>query len=514
MDKTFIKFLILLFFLYFICQKQSIESYIQININNTQTACDDSSESCMISYRGDLGFHCTEPSDLEKIGYDISPHESSDLLSDSFNVTVNGCSAGYEEVSPGSAQATVCSSTGTPYTLSGCQAKCTPPSLSESIVDPENPQARIFNDYPDYMSMDGSSPEEFGNAPRLGGTWIPIGNPVTRQGDDVEDGQESSRIYKILGNNFKCSTIGSSRVEIGDNVCYDLNSNGRIVNSTSCERNEQNNYLSYPDGLSYGTGISGDTLTGYGNNYFDYSRTDHLSEEDPKPEREVMAYCPGPGAEYILFGCESNCLSRNSQSEPYPRETETIFIKDETTGGMTEITSGSDPYNEGDPAFLNPNPSHFNPNITCSSGYTASDHDGVHSDPTIQPEPCLHKQGHMNYAPSSCFPQCNSDEGGEECINLSFNLNKSQYDWLNQLDKQTEVDGYKDNIPTFFINSVVNATPELLDELKNSLYYYRSFSPDGNPDNEIKTIETQFKCRSGSESDGPIENQTVCELLN
>lgn len=540
MDKTFIKFLILLFFLYIICQEYSIEPYIQINIRNTQTACDSSSESCMVSYRGDLGFHCTEPSDSDKRGYNIVDHDSNALLSDSFNVEVDGCSPGYEETrGPGTATANVCSSTNTPYTLTGCQPKCHSPSLSDTPVDSVNAEARLFADYPNYMSENGIHPDDFGNNDlTLEYSWIPVVNQGVRQhGSKVKDGSDGTRYYKLMNHNIKCSP-GSSPVPITDNVCYDLDDNGRIVYNTDCRRSDQNNYLSYPGGLSYSigvnraeptailtadrplnTGIGNDTLgqitryretPSWGDTLFDYSKIDPditLQEDEPAKERQVMAYCPEPGAEYILFGCEPNCNKRE-ESVPYP-SIETIFKKNIDSGQMEEVET--DPYHEELDSSLNPN--NFNPNIMCSENYISNNpiSGGSNRIPATQPGPCLHLDGHLDYVPSSCFPECSE---GEECVNLTFNLNKSDYSWLNQSDKQVEVDGYKNNIPEFFQNSIRNSTPEKLNELKNSLYYYRSFSPDGNPDNEIRTIETQFRCTSGTEADSSESNQVICELLN
>ena len=151
MDKTFIKFLILLLFLYFISLKQSKESFIQIDLSQIQTDCNAIDANCNKNFIGGTGWHCNPPDNRDQYNI-INEDEISDtnqrILSDNIDLvnTSGGCSEGNELVNAGlndSFYISSCQMSETPYTLTGCQTKCTKPT-EDNISDMYNNNIKLI----------------------------------------------------------------------------------------------------------------------------------------------------------------------------------------------------------------------------------------------------------------------------------------------------------------------------------------------------------------------------------
>lgn len=481
MEKTFVYYILLLLFLYFICQKQSLESFIQIDLSQIEEDCNALDETCSNNYTGQIGFHCTRPDNFHQ--YQFNTGGIVDDQDRIFNTSIGneenqfraiGCNEDSEPLNmePRNIQTQPCETSNTPYRLTGCVNKCRRPDSLSDMYDLA--PGKHIEDLPPYLSrteaMYGS---EYG----------------------IQDGL--SRSYRILTDNngepiLQCKQNTSTKAT---DVCYNLNDGSE----TSC-RGRGDGYLSIPG------------------NFRTLDALDQLWTDKGlnRSGNEVFAYCSPEvadrGGPYTILGCESLCNNREGLSLGSGLN-EIIYKKDVDPNNPDILSRVSDdPYQESDGAILSP--TNFNPNVTCHSNYEADAGAGARDDSTPEYSACPHSDGHNNYSVQGCFPSCPSDK---ECINFSAIYPKSSNPWLNTApgpgdnDKDLdEVNAYKNNLERDYSSILEDSNPEKIQQLKDSLYYYRRSDPDGNPDGPNVRIETQLRCTGGADTSDP----TMCELIS
>ena len=391
----FIGFILLC--LYLSCKNK--EGFVVINKTQFDEQCSQGHE-CIVTQSGASGFICSENANSGNYNI-VGGGDGVTIFSDSFNLSLRAdqpCNSDNADPDPAvdTPIVSACTSSDSPYELSGCISKCTKPLTSD-----------IYN-------LD-SAPNKIENST----------DPIENQDITCNDGFVPA-----------------------ENICFH-----KDTGAINPNRNQ------------------GDCV-GSDNIWYDGAQG-------------VKTYCPSPGEDYVIMGCEPTCLSRISHSDDYliGSVLDNIDVyrtgkelmqvtpqRDESSIGEIQILNTS-PYNvsEGGSSL---DPNNFNVNITPASvdvNGTTIDFEGggVAEACNINSEDEVTRD---KYYVKGLFPTCGDDE---ECLNFNITYNEDEekpYN-LEQLRGQNSVE--VDFLPTDIFQG--EPSPEDIQKYKDSLYYFRGF---------------------------------------
>lgn len=342
----------------------------------------------------------------------------------------------------------------------------------------------IFND-PFPLSLDTAEPCNSDNADPDPSVVIPSISACTT----------SDSPYELSGCISKCNKPLSSDI-------YDLSSAPlKVENSTDPIPTTD---ITCKDGFVPAANICFDKGTGAINpnrNMGDCVGQNDIWYDDAQG---VKTYCPSPGADYVIMGCEPSCLSRISHSDDYIMDGATLEAggvesnyrrgkelmqvtpqRSESSIGPVRVINNP-PYNVNeDGSSLDPN--NFSVTITPArsaipgggvidfEGVGVSEACNINSD---------NEDTRDKYFVKGLFPTCGDDE---ECLNfnISYNDDETKPHTLEELKEQLPIDIFQGN-----------PTPDDIQKYKDSLYYFRGFMGSDGKYN----VEGQIRCNIDSSS--------------
>ena len=431
MDKNtqilfFIGFILLC--LYLSCKNK--EGFVVINKRQFDEQCSEGHE-CIVTQSGASGFICSENANSGNYNI-VGGGDGVTIFSDPFNLSLRAdqpCNSDNADPDPAvdTPIVSACTSSESPYELSGCISKCTKPLTSD-----------IYN-------LD-SAPNKIENST----------DPIENQDITCNDGFVPA-----------------------ENICFHKDT-GEI------NPNRNQGDCVGPDNIWY-DGAQG-----------------------------VKTYCPSPGEDYVIMGCEPTCLSRISHQDDYlmtvgesigsvgsleinyQRGKELMQVtphRTETTIGLIRPLETS-PYNV-DESGSSLDPNNFSVNITPVSAHANNNFAGdIDFEGTGVSEACnINSDDEFTrnkYYVKGLFPTCGDDE---ECLNFNISYNEGE-------DKPYTLEQLRDLLPTDIFQG--NPSEEDIQKYKDSLYYFRGFmGSDGR-----YNVEGQIRCNTGSDS------RYGCAILN
>ena len=393
------------------------EGFVVIYKSAFEERCSEGHE-CIVTQSGTTGFICSENPHSDN--YNILGGTDGVIFNDPFNLSLDTdpCNSVNADPDPTiDPSISACTTSDSPYELSGCISKCTKP-LSSDIYNLESAPPKVEN------STD----------------------PIENQGITCNDGFVPA-----------------------ENICFH-----KDTGAINPNRNQGN--CVGPDNIWY-DGAQG-----------------------------VKTYCPSPGEDYVIMGCEPSCLSRISHQDDYLMTVqESIAVeslernyqrgkelmqltphRNEDGIGLIRHVNTS-PYNVNENgSSLDPN--NFNVNITPGGGAGASWPGTIDFEGVGVSEACNINSDNVDtrnkYFVKGIFPTC---EDGEECLNFNISYNEGEV-------KPYNLEQLRDQLPTDIFQEDPSADD--IQKYKDSLYYFRGFmGSDGR-----YNVEGQIKCNTDSSS--------------
>lgn len=396
------------------------EGFATINVSEFEEQCSDGHE-CIVTLSGTTGFTCSENPHSDNYNI-LGDTDGATIFSDPFILSLNAqqpCNSANADPDPNiEPSISACTSSDSPYELSGCNSKCTKP-LSSDIYNLENAPLKVEN------------------------TPDPIPN--------------------------QSITCNSGFVNAA-NICFDKNTGAINPN-----RNQGD--CVGPDNIWY------DSAQG------------------------VKTYCPSPGEDYVIMGCEPTCLSRISHDgdylmtlsewrdadnleSTYQRGKELMQVTPHRNEGSIGIIRplSTSPYNVNESgSSLDPN--NFSVNITPGDGVITAGWNGtIDFEGVGVSEACNinsdNEDTRNKYFVKGLFPTCEDDE---ECLNFNISYNDGE-------EKPYNLEQLRDQLPTDIFQG--DPSEDDIQKYKDSLYYFRGFmGSDGR-----YNVEGQIRCNTDSTS--------------
>lgn len=235
-------------------------------------------------------------------------------------------------------------------------------------------------------------------------------------------------------------------------------------------------------------------------------------------DQAVKTFCPAPGTDYVMMGCEPECLSRISNSDDYLMTTfdgSTATPEGSYLMGkeLMEITPQRDSQGPGDivPITTSPynvdesgsslDPNNFNVIINPLAGNTNTGV-SIPFEGNGLSETCNINSDNMDtrdkYYVKGLFPTCGQEDQPTECLN--FNIS---YDSVTSNDeKPYNLEQLRNRLPTNIFQD--GTLPADIQKYKDSLYYFRGFMGSNGDYN----VEGQIRC------DTDPTSRYHCTILN